>query len=167
MSPPISSRRIARGLGVLWLCALAGCGTSWSRTARAVYTPTDRPVASVTSARVTQSTDHGARVEVTLAIQNPNGFVLDLERMHYQLSVGGDEERAIVFRGSAPVALPAEDRQTLILAAAFPGRSAQPGSAYSVSGSFTYQPPGGLRAFASESGLPLPSLRFSHRGTLE
>lgn len=126
-----------------------------------------RPADEVVSTRVTQQTEHGARVLVQVAIDNPNDFVLPLREAHYTVRVAGLEP--FVFTDVVPDrALPPNSRQILELPAAF-ATDGQPiqGKTYNITGRVTYEPPGELRAIMSESGLPLPSIHFSGEGVLE
>ncbi len=123
------------------------------------------PQARVEAVRLVEQTEQGARVEVTLALTNPNDKALPLNRTEYsvKLSEGGSYR----FSDESNRTLPAKGTQTILLPAAFATDGNINGAAYEVRGDVSYTPPGQLRRSLTESGLPLPTVNFSQKGKLE
>lgn len=123
------------------------------------------PIAKVTSVRVAEQTAEGARVEVTLTLENPNDVALPLKNTRFRMVVDGAE--AFVFDDPSDRTLPSNGGQTLVLPAAFAtdGKAAQ-GADYQVRGSVTYNPPGTFRRLLTEFEVPLPTVDFSSSGQL-
>ena len=96
-------------------------------------------------------------MRVTVELQNPNNVPLPLRRAQYTVEVAGAEPFS--FRDQPARTLPASGRQTVELAAVFPGDAT--GATCHVSGWITYEPPGEIRKLLTESGIPLPNADFS------
>jgi len=127
----------------------------------------ERPAARFGALDIDQQTGEGARVLLTVEVDNPNDFDLELTEATYKINVEG--VAAFSFDGVVPdKALPPEGTQQITFPAAL-GAGGRPlqGRSYNVSGSLTYEPPGELRAILTESGFPLPSVPFSGSGRLE
>lgn len=141
---------------------LAGAAISGCRVVeKARMERVDPPVVTVTDARVVEQTAEGARIDFTLELSNPNAVALPLIASRYQVSASGS---AVSLSHPPNRTLPAGGRQTLILSAALPGSLR--GAEYNFSGSITYKPPGEIRQLLTESYVPLPSVGFTHQGTL-
>ncbi len=133
------------------------------------------PTARVTGARVLAETDEGARVVVILELQNPNTVPLPLPEASYRVVVDGvgtyafDDlpVRVIPPGGTQTVTLPAAVAATTDdgLPAAMPDTVA--GRRWRIRGTLTYRPDNGIRRFLTETGIPLPTVAFAGRGTLE
>lgn len=134
---------------VLAASALAGC----------VRDPSVR-VADVSLAR---QSPEGGRVEVVLALANPNDTPLPLVDVKYRVALKGTETFAV--KENLSLTLPAKGAQTVKLTAAFPGQPLQ-GRTFTVSGRISYRPPPTLLERLLEENLPLPKARFHHSGTL-
>jgi len=124
------------------------------------------PSAEVTGVRVTEQSPEGARVEIAVLLTNPNRFAIPLPEASYTFSVGS-------VGSFSSVDLPARvlgpnGVQSLRLPAAIPTEGQDvSGQPWRISGSVTYQPENHLRAFLTESGIPLPLVLFSGDGVLE
>jgi LEA14-like dessication related protein len=121
------------------------------------------PTVQVERVDVQQATAQAARVQVVLAMENPNDDPLPLTLARYQVNLGPWG----VYRGDhVPNAtIPARGRQTITLPAAVAEAvQSRTMPAYRTSGSIEYVPPGEVRAALTELGLPLPSVSFSGSG---
>jgi LEA14-like dessication related protein len=124
------------------------------------------PQAEVQSVAVTQVTQEGARVEVTVELHNPNDMALPLRVSRYTLRIESIGEMRLT--DLPPVTIPARGSRRVVLptAIATDGHPLQ-GHAYSFEGTVTYEPPGEIRKVMTESGVPLPSAAFRGQGTLQ
>lgn len=120
----------------------------------------------VVGAEVLEQTPEGARLEVALVVSNPNKVALPLQQASYSLNIEG-------VGGYTSIELPARvlgprSAQTIRLPAAIAtdGREMS-GMAWRASGNIKYEPENYVRAFLTESGVPLPLALFSGRGVLE
>ncbi len=151
---------------VLW--AMPGCNLYRSAT-RQLTQWISTPRARVLGVQVVEETAKGARVEVTLSVENPNAVDLPIDRAWYRLRVGGASHRyeCVVHR-----TLPRGESQVLVLIAAVGKEEAGGlsgglmGQAYRLDGEASYQPPGELRSLITDVRVPLPSFGFEARGTL-
>ena len=135
-----------------------GCATAWQSV--------DRPEIQVEKVELTQRTDEGLRMEVTVRLSNPNQIALPLVYASYgveldglgRFELGDTTNRTLPARGSQIVVLPAAFAITQPLPAATP---------YRVWGHVQYEPPGQFRRVLTESGIPLPGASFALDGRLE
>ena len=122
------------------------------------------PTAEVGELRLVDQTDEGARLEVSVSLQNPNPFPLPLAINDYRVSVAG---KTFFFREHVRRTLPAQGRQTLELAAALTtGEADLTGATYHVRGWVEYRRPGQLRRIMHDSGVPLPVVNYYTAGRL-
>jgi hypothetical protein len=157
----ILMKRPALILAPLTLAAfLTGCALRLPR-----WHHVTKPSAQVTSVRLDDQSEQGARVIITVALSNPNDLSLPLIRSAYTVKLG--DLPAATFHEDPLKALPRTGPQTVELAAAVPTNGASvAGMDYRVSGSITYEPPGEVRQVLTESGVPLPTVGFSSSGSL-
>lgn len=137
---------------LLMLSALAGCSF--------VKTPTAR----VTDVQVDRATDEGARLVVTVQLDNPNAVELPLPKARYRVAVEGADP--FTFTTVPDATLPRKGSIAITLSAAFPGVVQPQGLGYNVSGAVTYLPPGEVRELLTDYRIPLPSAGFSESGQL-
>lgn len=129
------------------------------------------PTATVTGARVVDVTAAGAQMAVDVLLTNPNDEPLPLTRADYRVSAPDAGLRAYAFAELPNRTIPGRGSQRVTLPAALPATEARavavrPG-AWRVSGSFTYAPDRGLRAFLTETGVPLPEVGFNGSSKFE
>lgn len=138
------------------LMALGGCSN---------FRMYDSPTASVLGVKLVKQTDQAARVEVTVALENPNDVPLPLIKSSYTVEVAGQSYSATDVPART---LPARGRQEVTIPAvvAVSGGAAR-GSSYRVDGSVTYEPPGEIRKLMTDSYIPLPSVGFAQSGQLD
>lgn len=123
------------------------------------------PTVDVQRAVVADRTVEGARVEVTLQIDNPTDHALPVRAVDYRITVA--EAGTFAMTDQPAIALPPNGQQTLILPAAFAnGDTDWVGRRVDVTGSLHYQPPGQIRELLTEYRFPLPSASFSATGAL-
>ncbi len=124
------------------------------------------PAAEVKSVAVTQVSDEGARVEVTVELHNTNKLALPLRVSRYSLSIESIGQTRLT--DLPPVTIPAGGSRTMVVPAAI-ATDGQPlqGLGYTFEGTVTYEPPGEIRKVMTESGVPLPSAAFRGQGTLQ
>lgn len=152
---------LGRGAGAwpLWLLALGlmllgGCSN---------FRTFDTPRASVVGVKQIKQTDQGTRIEVTVALENPNDVPLPLVRSDYTVELGG---RSYTGRDVPARTLPANGKQQVVLPAVVTAGEGG-GTGYVVRGSVTYEPPGEIRKLLTDSHIPLPSVSFEQAGQLE
>lgn len=140
---------------------LAGCTLKVPR-----YIPVQTPLAEVKSVAVTDVSEEGARVEVTVELHNPNDHALPLRISQYTLRIDGMGEMSL--RDQPPVTVPARGSRRMVLPASLvtEGQPLQ-GHAYVFTGKVTYEPPGEIRKVMTDSGVPLPSAAFRGEGVLQ
>ncbi|MEE9212313.1 MAG: hypothetical protein V3U29_06635 [Phycisphaeraceae bacterium] len=126
----------------------------------------DHPTVRVVSVSLAEQTDAGVRVELLIAVENPNSVSLPLKQNRYSLTL--DQVGTFSFTDAANRTLPARGVQTLTMAAALAtnGRDVT-GTPYHVTGSISYEPPGEVRKLFTDAGVPLPAVQFSDSGRLE
>ena len=129
------------------------------------YSP---PQLNITGVRVAQESPEGMVIELSIDASNTNEKDMPLERLTYQFSLGGRP----VFSGtrSAEATVRRLGTQSIVLPAAidfsrFPVPQGQ--VEYEVTGSLVYVAPGELAQILFDVGVRRPSVRFSHRGTLD
>jgi len=123
------------------------------------------PQLQVQAMKIAQQTEEGARIEITLLLQNPNDKALPLTYTDYRVEVPG--VGVFAFGDETNRTLPAGGTQTVVLPAALATRGRElHGIPCVVSGSVSYDPPGQLRKILTESGVPLPSVNFTSTGPL-
>lgn len=140
------------------LLPLGGCASVWQSV--------EEPGIAVEKVQLTQRTQEGVRVEVTVRLSNPNEIALPLVYASYGVELDGLGRFELGDQTNRT--LPAKGSQVVVLPAAFAlpeGSSDTQG--YSVWGSVEYVPPGQLRRVLTESGVPLPSASFSEQGRFE
>ena len=124
------------------------------------------PSVRVTDARAVEVSDEGARLEVTLELDNPNAVPLPLPEASYRVAVDGVGSYA--FEALPVRVIPPNGTQTVVLPAAiaFPAGSGGgvAGRRWRIRGDMTYRPENGVRRFLTESGVPLPFVAFGGRG---
>lgn len=125
------------------------------------------PTVEVVGAEVTETGPDASRVEVLLMLSNPNDISLPLKQVSYQVSVEGAEPYAYVDLPAR--VLPPNGVQSVRLPAVVTESEGESlsGASWRVSGTVTYVPENQLRAFLTETGVPLPLALFSARGVLE
>lgn len=130
------------------------------------YYRVTRPGAEVKSLAVTEVTDEGARVEVTVELTNPNDLALPLRVARYTLRIESLGQTSLT--DLPPVTIPAKGSRLMVLPASLPFEGGElSGQAYSFDGTVTFEPPGEVRRVMTESGIPLPSTPFRGEGTLQ
>jgi len=131
----------------------------------------DAPTAEIVSAKVTQQSPEGVRVEFTVLLSHDNKVPLPLTLSEADITAGNSGGRAVtdVPHRTLPVGGgQGTGKQTVVIPIAFPASAGVgPGSAYNINGSITYEPPGEVRRVMTESGIPLPTADFSKAGRLE
>ena len=124
------------------------------------------PTLEVVGAEITQQSPQGARVEVALVMSNPNDVALQLPEASYTVAVGDTGSYAYIdIPGRV---LGPKGVQAMRLPAAFEtdGQDVS-GQDWRINGSVTYAAENYLRAFLTETGVPLPLVLFSGNGVLE
>ena len=135
-----------------------GCATAWKSV--------DQPGITLEHVRITEQTQEGLRVEVTVRLSNPNDIALPLVYASYGVELDGVGRFELGDQTNRT--LPAKGSQVVVLPAAFAWpQEASAAQGYTVWGAVQYEPPGQLRKVLTESGIPLPSARFSQRGHIE
>ncbi|MEE9404020.1 MAG: LEA type 2 family protein [Algisphaera sp.] len=123
------------------------------------------PVVTVTGARVLEVSDVGARLAIHLELANPNDYPLPLERVSYRVSLQKGAIEPYVADDLPARTIAAHGTQTLHLPAALASgsRTFNPEwlEHWQVKGTLTYAPDRGLRAFLTETGVPLPFVGFN------
>ncbi len=123
------------------------------------------PVAHVVAVKLVEQTQQGARVEVTVTLDNFNNIPLPLTESHYTVSVTGG---GVYSANDLPDrTLPASGHQEIIIPAVFATTQKLDGADYAVHGSVAYRPPGEIRKLLTDSWIPLPTASFSSSGKLE
>ena len=143
-----------RTTAVIGLLLMVGCSVS-------------SPTARVVAVEPAEITDQGARVLVTIELENPNDVELPLPWTRYRVTLDGAKPFSL---GTPPAAaLPPNGVQRVTLPAAFAFDEDQSlvGRGYAVSGSMTYTPPGEFRKLMTEYGVPLPKVHFADSGSLD
>ncbi len=136
------------------------------------------PRVSVAQVRLVEQTAEGARVEVTLAVSNPNTTSLPLRDAHFTLTVPGAGTYAfkdttdrvlpasITPSGGSQVPLSNQTATVVLLPAAIATTTPLDGAAYRVTGSVSYQPDTFWRRMLDEMSVPLPTVGFEQSGRL-
>lgn len=124
------------------------------------------PRSEVVGLRLTEQTEAGVRLEMLLAIHNPNDVSLPLKQAQYTVTL--EQMGTFTFNKAANLTLPAEGMQTLMFAAAFAtdGQDIS-GFAWQAYGSVAYELPGEIRDLLTEYGVPLPTTNFRASGWLQ
>ena len=156
-------------LMALLVVAAAGCRLADRFRLDRVPTPRTK----VTAVKVTERTDEGARIEITVELTNPGDVALALVSAGYTVRVGG--AAPVTFSSQPNRTLPAGGSQTVTLPAVLAlsggtsggGEPARTLPGVVVTGSIVYEPPGEIRQLLTESKVPLPSAQFRYRGQLE
>jgi hypothetical protein len=108
----------------------------------------------------------GVRFEVPVTLTNRHATPLPLTEAEYRFRVQGIDSYA--YLEMPAVVLGVDAQRTLMLPAALETDGVDPlGRDWSISGSVVYTPDSPLRTVLTETGVPLPSVGFSARGTLE
>lgn len=137
---------------------LTGCGASYSA-----------PKLRVTNATVTERTDAGVVLNITVEADNANEEALPLREVRYDVFVGdrkvfsGNRSPEATLRrfGTQQVTLPA------VIALA-PGESAPAGSAnYRIQGTLVYVTPGSIAEILFENDIRKPTISFSDGGQVD
>jgi hypothetical protein len=128
------------------------------------------PVVTVASARVTDRSDEATRLDVDLAVDNPNRDELLLEEFTYTVSVDG--RTAYHGRRSADLTLGAGREQWTTLPAIVTAKHLAGGTGenpvrWSISGELLYVAPGEIAELLLDTGVRRPKVRFQHRGTVD
>ena len=130
--------------------------------------PVQRPQTLVGEARVTEASAEGAAVAVPVSLSNPRGVPLPIREARFTMRVDAADAAPFHVTQQLAATLPAEGGQTVTLRSAFAvadGASLE-GAPYVIEGTIVYEPPGEIRRLLTDSGLPLPSVRFAGQGTL-
>ncbi|MAE64822.1 MAG: hypothetical protein CMJ18_11190 [Phycisphaeraceae bacterium] len=124
----------------------------------------ERPSIQITGVEVHEQTDEGTLVHVLVDVENPNDVALPVVASNYTVQL---DDMVFAFNARPKRTLPARSRQQIAVPAVFDttGREVD-GMTYRVRGRLTYQPPGQLRRFLTESHIPLPTMQYSGTGTL-
>ena len=157
----MGSRRFRKNTVVLFVC-VGGCSMNGG---------VDAPVAEVVSAKITQQTADGVRVEVTVLLSQNNKVPLPLTMSEADFTIGNTATRSITDKPHRTIPVgggQGTGKQVVVIPIAYPiSAGIVPGSEYNVTGSITYEPPGEFRRILTESGFPLPTADFSRVGRLE
>lgn len=142
-------------IGVLCIApCIAGCAS---------FSPPD---VGVTQVRITERTEDGELLLITLEARNPNDQLLPLRDITYRLEADG--RRVFAGRRSAEATVGRAGVQTISLPAAIPiGQAVQQGSRFTVSGQITYLSPGPLAEVLFDVGLLRPTVGFRGTGVIE
>lgn len=125
-----------------------------------------QPQTRVLDVAVSEQTAQGARIEMTVAVENRSDVPLPVRSARYEVQV--EELGSFAFRELPAVTLPPNGTQTFTLAAAFAdGQTSLAGRRYDVTGRLAYEPPGEVRSLLTEYGVPLPAVSFDAQGRLE
>ena len=125
------------------------------------------PSVEVLSLNVVEQTDEGARMVLTLAVDNPNDYALQVYDATYRVNVDGHEPFVFADFAVVPAMSPLE-RQMFQLTAAVPTLGEDiTGRAWRVSGRFVYEVPGELNDIAYDSGVPRPAITCAQSGVFE
>lgn len=148
-------------LSVLAVTLWCGCSIRMPQ-----YHHVTTPSAQVQSVAVTQVSEEGARIEVTVELHNPNSLALPLRVNRYTLRIS--DVGQVSLTDLPPVTIPANGSRRIVVPASIvtDGHPLQ-GRTYALEGSVTYEPPGEVRRVMTESGIPLPSAEFRGEGTLQ
>lgn len=124
------------------------------------------PSLEVVGAQVTDQSPQGARVEVAVVLSNPNNVAIQLPQTSYTVAV--EDAGSYAYIEIPARVLGPKGKQAISLPAAFEtdGQDVS-GRSWKISGSVTYAPENYLRAFLTETGVPLPLVLFSGNGVLE
>lgn len=125
----------------------------------------DTPQAQIIGARQVAQTSEGARVIATVDITNPNDIALPIARVDYTLTIEGKE--TFSFSETGNQTLTKKQVRRLELPAAFASDASLVGASYTLEGSASFEPPGELRRFLTDSGIPLPKVTFAGSGVIE
>jgi len=131
---------------------------------------TKSPGVDVTGVHLGDVTDEGYVLHFDLRMDNPNIEPLELDEVHYSVSIDGRE----IYRGrrSAEATLSAGGGKTLRLPAVVTpvegGESAPPAGdvEYAISGTLWYLTPGELAEILFDSGVRRPSVGFRQAGAI-
>lgn len=130
------------------------------------------PVAAVERVELTERSAGGRRVEVTVAVRNPNDMPLRVWGVDYRIELAdasGDGEFRMIDRPA--ITLPPYGEQTIVLPAAFATAGGSPRDAgvagVGVRGHVIYDAPGHIRARMTDLGVPRPAARFRREPTVE
>ena len=126
-----------------------------------------RPISTVQSVKVTDRTEDGVSLEVTVELFNPNRYSLPLPSAYYRIAL--ENIGTFRFDELPDKTLPAGGTQTLVFPAAF---AVSPdinldGTQYNIAGEIYYHPPGEFRQLLDQYNLPLPAATFYERGQLQ
>lgn len=144
-------------------CALGVLCFSPCLTGCASFGPPD---VDVTHVRITERTEDGELLLITLHARNPNDQLLPLRDITYRLEADG--RRVFTGRRSAEATVGRNAVQTISLPAAIPiDQAVSPGSPFSVSGQITYLSPGPLAEVLFDVGLLRPTVGFRGSGIVE
>lgn len=124
------------------------------------------PSVEVVGAEVVRQTPEGARLEVALVLSNPNDVALPLPQASYTVSVEGVGDFSSVDLPARVLGPKSAESVRLPAAIATDGRDLV-GLPWRASGNVRYEPENYVRAFLTESGVPLPLALFSGKGVLE
>jgi len=121
------------------------------------------PGAELSSGAVAARTAEGARVEMTVRVNNPNEVPLPVRGVDYQVVVDG--VGTFEMDDTPPIALPPRGSETLTLPASFAdGSQDWAGRRYRLTGSLRYQPPGEVRELLTQYRVPLPTVPIEAEG---
>lgn len=154
-----------------WLTlALGGC--NWSPTR-----PFSQPQSKVTGVELVETGPNGASVNVIVEFTNPTDEQLPLRqaRVAVHSDKSGDAVAGLIesfdrieSRPHATVPPNAGTRVVLpTILLAKEGATVSIGDPVRVSGRIIYEPEGSVRGMLTDSGVPLPSVTFSGRTTLQ
>ena len=124
------------------------------------------PTTTVKSVTVTEQTTSGARILVTVEVENPNNIALPIPKAFYRMSL--QDAPTFKFTAVQAVTLPANGKQTLTFPASFPINPDEPleGRHYNLAGCIFYRPPGEFRAILDQYHIALPFSNFFASGNI-
>lgn len=155
--------RVASMLAAVALLAvMVGCSTT---SPQAYFYVPDEPKITGSEARVVGQSEEGMRLNVDLAMDNPNDAVIQLTRIQYVVNVAGVGD--FRFDQVPDRTLSKKGQQTLVLPAVFAGVRPLSGVAYEVQGTIWYDYHADFRRLLDETGYPAPSLSFRTQGQIQ
>ena len=125
----------------------------------------DDPVAKVSSVTQTAHNPKASRVVVLVEINNTNDVPLPVDEAHYEIDIKGVGKFDLTQAGNHT--LSKMGTQHIELPASFKTDHDLAGAEYKISGWVSYQTPGEIRRFFTESGYPLPRVSFSGSGQIQ
>lgn len=127
------------------------------------------PGTSISSENITDKSNEATRVDFTLNVQNVNSQPLPLRNVQYRLTLNNQE----VFTSlkAAQATIPQNGSITIIIPAIIPQNFIDKlhnleNVSYNLSGKLAYEAPGEIAAALFDTGIRVPSVKFSHSGSI-